>query len=68
MEGLRIRIPQIYNCTNTDCKRYTYNPEGPCYQCRLLTGMREKVTTTTLTSEPKLVHSASLCRHAGGSC
>jgi hypothetical protein len=66
MEGLRIRIPQIFHCLTDDCTEYTRNPQGFCQLCRLLARMREEVTPATLTSQPKFIHSPPLRRYLSG--
>jgi hypothetical protein len=68
MEGLRIRIPQLFPCVEDGCLRYANKPEKRCRGCclALLTRMRQEMATTTFSSEPKIVHCPTLCSDASG--
>lgn len=69
MEGLRIRIPQVFQCLGEECKEYTRSTTSICRKCRtelLLSRMREEVAAATLARETQLVHSTTLRRHLSG--
>lgn len=65
MEGLRIRIPQVFHCMSDGCLEYVYRPNWTCMECALLARMRQEVAAATLPSESKLVHRPPLRSHAG---
>jgi hypothetical protein len=66
MEGLRIRIPQVFHCIKEDCLEYVYRSDRVCMKCRSLSRMRQEMAATTLASEPKIVHRPTLCGDTGG--
>jgi hypothetical protein len=69
MEGLRIRIPQVFHCLRDECKEYTRSTTYICRKCRteiLLSRMREEVTAATLARETQVIHSTTLRRHLSG--
>jgi hypothetical protein len=69
MEGLRIRIPQIFHCFVDDCIEYTRSTTYICRKCRtkmLLARMREEVTPATFARETKTIHSPPLRRYLSG--
>ena len=68
MEGLRIRIPQVFHCVKEGCLEYVFKPDRACVDCRLLSRMRQKVATTALARESKLVHGSPLRSDTGSGC
>jgi hypothetical protein len=58
MEGLRIRIPEVYYCCTERC--YRLSRQFVCKRCvsDMFSDarMRQEVSPTTLPSEPKVVH------------
>lgn len=67
MEGLRIRIPQVFVCKMDDCREYTSNTRYICRKCRiaiLLSRMREEMASAAFTREPELVHRTALRSHS----
>jgi len=69
MEGLRIRIPQIFHCFVDDCIEYTRSTTYICRKCRtkmLLARMREEVAAAALARESQIVHGTTLRRHLSG--
>ena len=66
MEGLRIRIPQVFHCINEGCLEYVYRPNWSCMECALLSRMRQEMTAATLTRKSKVVHSSPLRSDTSG--
>jgi hypothetical protein len=67
MEGLRIRIPQIFPCVEDGCLQYNKKPEKRCRGC-LLARVRKEMAAATLTSQAEVIHGSSFGRNPGGSC
>lgn len=65
MEALRIRIPKVYYCEAPKCKELI-RFIGLCAECELHAWMRQEMAATTLTSQPKIIHSTPLRRYLSG--
>jgi hypothetical protein len=70
---LRIKIPNIYNCSTVNCIEYSRLENDLCRDCMirdlrrvLYTWMRKEMPPTTFAAQPKLGHSTPFGRYFRG--